>query len=79
MLSHVFTLPGTGMYMVPKQYRNQKGFEEIHKKCGDMKEPSICVQSLTLLHSERPKLYAILAFLSATGLNQFSWKMTSTA
>ena len=25
-------------------------------------------QSLTLLHSERPKLYAILAFLSAIGL-----------
>ena len=25
--------------------------------------------SLTLLHSERPKLYAILAFLSAIGLN----------
>ena len=24
---------------------------------------------LTLLHSERPKLYAILAFLSAIGLN----------
>ena len=26
--------------------------------------------SLTLLHSERPKLYAILAFLSAVGLIQ---------
>ena len=26
---------------------------------------------LTLLHSERPKLYAILAFLSATGLNGY--------
>ena len=25
--------------------------------------------SLTLLHSERPKLYTILAFLSAIGLN----------
>ena len=25
---------------------------------------------LTLLHSERPKLYAILAFLSAIGLTQ---------
>ena len=25
--------------------------------------------TLTLLHSERPKLYAILAFLSAIGLN----------
>ena len=24
-----------------------------------------CTQSLTLLHSERPKLYTILAFLSA--------------
>ena len=29
-----------------------------------------CYRSLlTLLHSERPKLYAILAFLSAIGLN----------
>ena len=27
-----------------------------------------CTVSLTLLHSERPKLYAILAFLSAVGL-----------
>ena len=26
---------------------------------------------LTLLHSERPKLYTILAFLSAIGLNEF--------
>ena len=26
--------------------------------------------SLTLLHSERPKLYAILAFLSAIGLRR---------
>ena len=25
---------------------------------------------LTLMHSERPKLYAILAFLSALGLNK---------
>ena len=28
------------------------------------------VCALTLLHSERPKLYAILAFLSAIGLSQ---------
>ena len=27
-----------------------------------------CLACLTLLHSERPKLYAILAFLSAKGL-----------
>ena len=26
--------------------------------------------TLTLLHSERPKLYTILAFLSAIGLNK---------
>ena len=33
--------------------------------------PSAVLQSkyLTLLHSERPKLYAILVFLSAIGLN----------
>ena len=28
------------------------------------------IAHLTLLHSERPKLYTILAFLSAVGLNQ---------
>ena len=28
--------------------------------------------TLTLLHSERPKLYAILAYLSAIGLNGFT-------
>ena len=27
-----------------------------------------CIKTLTLLHSERPKLYTILAFLSAMGL-----------
>ena len=27
-------------------------------------------QSLTLLHSEKPKLYTILAFLSAIGLKE---------
>ena len=30
-----------------------------------------CYASVTLLHSERPKLYAILAFLSAMGLKWF--------
>ena len=30
--------------------------------------PAAIPSSLTLLHSERPKLYAILAFLSAIGL-----------
>ena len=28
---------------------------------------------LTLLHSERPKLYTILAFLSAKGLKEFGY------
>ena len=31
---------------------------------------------LTLLHSERPKLYAILAFLSAIGLSSLIWVCT---
>ena len=31
---------------------------------------------LTLLHSERPKLYTILAFLSAKGLNIFHKEST---
>ena len=34
-----------------------------------LKTSSLC---LTLLHSERPKLYTISAFLSAIGLNCFS-------
>ena len=33
----------------------------------------IAFDSLTLLHSERPKLYAILAFLSAIGLRLTSY------
>ena len=36
--------------------------------------PGRCfVLLLTLLHSERPKLYTILAFLSAVGLNDTSY------
>ena len=34
--------------------------------------PHLDLQSLTLLHSERPKLYTILAFLSAIGINSQS-------
>ena len=32
---------------------------------------SLVLEELTLLHSERPKLYAILSFLSALGLRIF--------
>ena len=36
-----------------------------------LSEYSICICTfLTLLHSERPKLYTILAFLSAVGLKR---------
>ena len=35
----------------------------------DVSETLILFLHLTLLHSERPKLYTILAFLSAIGLN----------
>ena len=31
---------------------------------------TMCYTLLTLLHSERPKLYTILAFLSAIGLSE---------
>ena len=34
------------------------------------KVSSKLLSALTLLHSERPKLYAILVFLSAAGLRQ---------
>ena len=37
--------------------------------------PSLSLCSLSLLHSERPKLYAILASLSAIGLNDDITKM----
>ena len=48
-------------------YRARKGIEKLfqnyimYKKIGTI---------LTLLHPERPKLYAILAFLSVIGLKQ---------
>ena len=35
---------------------------------SSLQECSVPIPSLTLLHPERPKLYAILAFLSAIGL-----------
>ena len=36
-----------------------------------MKDFALCIDyTLTLLHSERPKLYAILVFLSAVGLRK---------
>ena len=35
---------------------------------------SIGIQFFTLLHSERPKLYTILAFLSAVGLKSYFCK-----
>ena len=36
-------------------------------------------EPLTLLHTERPKLYAILAFLSATGLMAWHWHCCFTS
>ena len=38
-------------------------------KGGEYPCHSIPFHGLTLLHSEKPKLYAILVFLSAMGLN----------
>ena len=32
-------------------------------------QPSVSICTLTLLHSKRPKLYTILAFLHAVGLD----------
>ena len=37
---------------------------------GIFGQPKVNIHLLTLLHSERPKLYTILAFLSAIGLNK---------
>ena len=42
-------------------------FQERHQ--SSLIRSTIC-QQLTLLHSERPKLYAILAFQSAIGLKE---------
>ena len=39
------------------------------KDLGPVVEKNAC---LSLMHSERPKLYTILAFLSAIGLTKFS-------
>ena len=55
----------------------KEGIMKYHYTCINRKFNFICaavihriteVQHLTLLHSERPKLHTILAFLSAIGL-----------
>ena len=46
---------------------------------GYSKRKDFLLETLTLLHSERPKLYAILAFLSATGLKYWRcWVLAVT-
>ena len=60
----------------PQNYAN---LEEIQKSVfivalddeSPTDESDVSEQCLTLLHSERPKLYTILAFLSAIGLMEF--------
>ena len=55
-------------------YENIPGYFEIliwgicDTSAGPLK--LICCTCLTLLHSERPKLYTILAFLSEIGLSK---------
>ena len=43
---------------------------KVSNFCSGLKWNVHSIFSLTLLHSERPKLYAILAFLSAIGLTK---------
>ena len=49
------------------------------KSSIDRDESVIEIDKVTLLHSERPKLYAILAFLSAIGLAQILSARTTMA
>ena len=44
------------------------GLSECNRCCGTMEQVHVTEMALTLLHSERPKLYTILAFLNATGV-----------
>ena len=46
--------------------------DRYDSKKSEVGEWSCYVEISTLLHSERPKLYAILAFLSAIGLRLMS-------
>ena len=46
-----------------------KGNKQKSQKLSPFLKMVVYPFTLTLLHSERPKLYAILAFLSALGLN----------
>ena len=48
--------------------KNYKGKMELKHNLIMLKVTVLDKNCLTLLHSERPKLYAILAFLSAIGL-----------
>ena len=53
-------------------FKPQKAAEKILGKTPNfhqMSRPTYII--LTLLHSERPKLYAILAFLGTVGLQEF--------
>ena len=50
-----------------KQTEVAMSYEKVPRSKIKMKNTTL----LTLVHSERPKLYTILAFLSALGLNMF--------
>ena len=58
------------MYIFMEQYRKYSSGSRFYLSLG----LAVCVSVLTLLHSGRPKLHTILAFLSAIGLNIKYWQ-----
>ena len=66
--------PHTNFGLIPEAFSGAlDGFPpNAPSKCTSTKLYTICVQlgssTLTLLNSERPKLYIVLAYLSAVGL-----------
>ena len=49
-------------------WRNGWGLPKLENKVTGSESTTVSEKKLTLLHSKRPKLYAILVFLNAIGL-----------
>ena len=60
------------VFLVPSQWKSTHIQKNLHFyiQCRHKDRDDLAPFVLTLLHSERPKLYTILAFLSAIGLTE---------
>ena len=61
-------IPQNGLTKLAINLKPSTGTMTVHTKCCLQLRRSYTFPLLNLLHSERPKLYTILAFLSAIGL-----------